>query len=68
MNIHAQPHERQDLHNISVDEEVAGAGACAQMHIPTGRTCTLEHHHTGQCEFVPHDQVEQSLAEHHRQR
>ena len=32
--------ERLDEHNVSVDTELARAGACAQMHLPTGRICT----------------------------
>jgi hypothetical protein len=65
MNPFAQPDHRQELHNVSVDEEVAGAGACAQVHVPTGRTCTLRHHHQGSCEFVPRERVKESLTEHH---
>jgi len=62
----AEPEERQELHNVSVDEEVAGAGACAQVHVPTGRTCILRHHHSGSCVFVPRDKVRESLSGQHR--
>jgi hypothetical protein len=62
MSEHAHADERQDLHNTSVDEEVAETGRCAQVHLPTGRTCTLERHHEGSCNFVPRDDVEQSLT------
>ena len=57
MNEQEQPDDRQELHNASVDEDVAEAGACAQVHLPTGRTCTLKHHHEGSCNFVPRDEV-----------
>lgn len=63
MNEHGCPDDRQELHNTSVDEEVAEMGACAQVHLPTGRTCTLEHGHRGSCRFVAHGQVEESLTQ-----
>ena len=56
------PDDRQELHNTAVDEEVARTGACAHLHVQTGRTCTLRYRHAGSCEFVPRDQVESSLA------
>ena len=58
------PDERLALHNTSVDEKVADAGACGQLHVPTGRTCTLPRRHRGSCSFVARDEVEQVLAEH----
>ena len=61
MNAPAHPDERQELHNASVDEEVARTGGCAQVHLPTGRTCALEHGHEGSCHFVAHDQLYESL-------
>jgi hypothetical protein len=61
MNAPAHPDERQELHNASVDEEVARAGCCAQVHLPTGRTCVLEHGHDGSCHFVAHDELYESL-------
>ena len=63
MNEYTRPDDRQELHNTSIDEEAAEIGACAQVHLPTGRTCTLEHHHEGSCSFVPRDEVEESLAQ-----
>ena len=43
MNVPTAPDDdRQDLHNASVSEEAAAAGGCGQVHLPTGRTCTLE--------------------------
>jgi len=61
MNTPAQPDGPQELHNVSVDEEVARAGGCGQVHLPTGRTCILEHGHQGSCHFVAHDRVKESL-------
>ena len=43
--------ERLDEHNVSVDTPLAAAGACAQIHLPTGGICTLPHHHHESCEF-----------------
>jgi hypothetical protein len=56
------PRDRLELHNTAVDESVAAAGACAQLHVQTGRTCTLKHHHSGSCDFVARDRVGASLA------
>jgi hypothetical protein len=55
---------RQGAHNASVDEVRRSTGACAQVHLPTGRMCTKRHSHDGSCEFVTPDQVEASLARH----
>ncbi|GAA2525701.1 hypothetical protein GCM10010435_48670 [Winogradskya consettensis] len=46
---------RLEIHNSSIDEELAVAGACALVHLPTGRVCTKEHSHSGSCEFVTAD-------------
>jgi hypothetical protein len=62
MNALAQPADRPAVHNTSIDEKVAETGACAQVHLPTGRTCTLEHGHRGSCGFVARDQVKESLT------
>jgi len=35
------PDDRPEAHNSGVDEKVAETGACAQVHLPSGRTCTL---------------------------
>ena len=35
------PDDRPEVHNISVDDQFAETGACSQVHLPTGRTCTL---------------------------
>jgi hypothetical protein len=47
-----RPAHRLEVHNASIDEQVADAGGCAQIHLATGRTCTLAHTHQGTCEFV----------------
>lgn len=57
MNEHGHRDDRLELHNTSIDEEAAEVGACAQVHLPTGRTCILEHHHEGSCNFVPRDEL-----------
>lgn len=56
--------DRSEMHNASVDEELARAGECAQVHLPTGRTCTLPHGHKGSCEFISADSACASLAHH----
>jgi hypothetical protein len=53
-----------DVHNPGVDEEAARMGACGQLHLPTGRTCTREHGHPGSCDFVSREHMEESLARH----
>jgi hypothetical protein len=55
--------DRRDLHNASIDEGVAMLGACARVHLPTGRTCTLTHSHLGSCDFVPRDKLPAHLPE-----
>ncbi len=47
------PGGRLELHNPSVNEALADDGACAQIHLPTGRVCLLAHHHPGSCQFDP---------------
>jgi len=58
------PDNRPEIHNSDVDEQVAETGACGQVHLPTGRTCVLEHRHQGACEFVPREEVQDSVAQH----
>ena len=50
------------MHNASVNEDAAMAGGCAQVHLPTGRMCTLPHGHRGSCEFISADDVARWLA------
>ena len=52
------------MHNASVDEAAAMQGECAQVHLPTGRRCTLPHGHPGSCDFIWADLVKL----HHRER
>ncbi len=58
------PDDRPEAHNSGVDEKVAETGACAQVHLPSGRTCTLRHRHQGACDFVPRPEVQDSVAQH----
>ncbi|MGH3781585.1 MAG: hypothetical protein ACRDRO_13415 [Pseudonocardiaceae bacterium] len=44
--------KRLDDCNSSVDTQLARAGACAQIHLPSGRICVLPHHHRGSCRFL----------------
>jgi len=53
------------MHNASVDEDAAREGECAQVHLPTGRTCTLPHGHERSCEFISAAAALACLA-HHR--
>jgi hypothetical protein len=53
-----------ELHNASVDEDAARQGGCAQVHLPTGRMCTLRHAHAGSCEFSSAAEADAVLAEH----
>jgi hypothetical protein len=47
-----------------VDESAARQGGCAQVHLPTGAMCTLQHGHEGSCEFSQADQADEVLARH----
>lgn len=56
----------QDLsstHVTHVREDVAMAGRCANVHLPTGRTCALPVRHRGACDFVRPEEAE-SIAVH----
>ncbi|HSU48636.1 MAG TPA: hypothetical protein VLJ40_17190 [Arthrobacter sp.] len=39
------------MSNSNVREDLAMAGRCALVHLPTGRTCLLPLRHQGPCEF-----------------
>ena len=56
--------DRSEMHNASVNEDAARRGACAQVHLPTGRMCTLPHSHRGSCVFIPADVAHASLPQH----
>lgn len=49
--------DRLEWHNPCVDEDVARAGACGLIHLPTGRTCMAKQRHHGSCDFAPRDDV-----------
>jgi hypothetical protein len=51
-----------EMHNASVDEDAAREGECAQVHLATGRMCTLPHGHEGSCEFISADAADALLA------
>lgn len=56
-----QEQTAQDLsstHVTHVREDVAMAGRCANVHLPTGRTCTLPVRHPGSCNFVGPEDAE----------
>lgn len=42
---------RPDVSNPNIREDVAQAGRCALVHLPTGRTCLLPLRHQGPCDF-----------------
>ena len=51
------------MHVTHVREDVAMAGRCANVHLPTGRTCALPVRHRGACSFVGPEEAE-SIAVH----
>jgi len=57
-----RPANTSEMHNASVDEDAARADECAQVHLPTGRVCTLRHGHAGSCEFISAEAAAASLA------
>jgi hypothetical protein len=50
--------EQSSTHVTHVREDVAMAGRCANVHLPTGRTCTLPVRHPGSCNFVGPEDAE----------
>jgi hypothetical protein len=45
-------HDRtREIHNASIDEQLARAGRCGTTHLPTGRRCTLPARHPFGCAF-----------------
>jgi hypothetical protein len=57
MNSPVPAQDRPEAHNASVDEALADAGGCAQIHLASGRTCTLRRGHEGSCHFVPRGEL-----------
>lgn len=51
------------VHNAAVDEAAALLGGCAQVHLPSGRMCTMRNGHAGSCEFTPAELVGAFLAD-----
>ena len=56
--------ETPEMHNASVDEDAARQGACAQVHLPTGRMCILPHGHHGSCDFISAEAAYASFPAH----
>ena len=40
------------IHNVEVDDAIAGRHLCGNLHLPTGRVCLLPERHRGGCEFT----------------
>ena len=59
----APAQDLSSMHVTHVREDVAMAGRCANVHLPTGRTCTLPVRHPGACSFVEPEEAE-SIAAH----
>ena len=43
--------ERLDVHNMGVDEVLAGAHLCGVRHLASGRVCLLPERHRGPCQL-----------------
>jgi hypothetical protein len=56
--------DRPEIHNTSIDDQLAAMGACSQVHLQTGRTCTRQHRHHGSCDFVARQNLQDSVAAH----
>ncbi|MCA4135537.1 hypothetical protein [Arthrobacter sp. M4] len=57
---HGEP--RHDLQNLNVREDVALTGRCGNVHLATGRICTLPARHPGPCQFVSPDEANRILS------
>jgi hypothetical protein len=51
-----------EMHNASVDHDAATEGCCAQVHLPSGRMCTLPRGHEGSCEFLSGEAADAARA------
>ncbi|MET3921031.1 hypothetical protein [Arthrobacter sp. UYEF20] len=60
---HRQGEARPDLSSPHVREDIALAGRCANVHLPTGRTCTEPERHRGSCRFVGPEDAEHAAAQ-----
>ncbi|MEY9778242.1 MULTISPECIES: hypothetical protein [unclassified Arthrobacter] len=56
------PEDQSSTHVTHVREDVAMAGRCANVHLPTGRTCTLPARHPGSCNFVGPEETENAAV------
>ena len=56
------PEGRPDLSNTNVREDLALAGRCALVHLPTGRTCLLPLRHHGPCDFHQPQEAQDVVA------
>ncbi|MET1065052.1 MAG: hypothetical protein ABWX85_08775 [Arthrobacter sp.] len=61
--IHEESKGRPDLSSPHVREDIAIAGLCGNVHLPTGRTCGLPERHKGSCDFLDPEEAE-NLAAH----
>ncbi len=50
--MHGNPDYRLDVHNTSIDTELANAHLCGTTDLRTGRTCAEPFRHRGPCNFV----------------
>jgi hypothetical protein len=55
--------DQSSTHVTHVREDVAMAGRCANVHLPTGRTCTLPARHPGSCNFVGPEDAENAAKQ-----
>lgn len=55
--------DRPDLSSLHVREDLAMAGRCANVHLPTGRTCFQPERHQGSCEFVEPQDAEDTAVQ-----
>lgn len=46
------------MHNSTVEESFAQAGTCGQVHLASGRVCTLAQRHPGGCDFAPRPEAD----------
>lgn len=53
---------RSDLRNLHVREDIALAGRCGNVHLATGRICTLPARHSGPCQFVAPEEANKVLS------
>src|SRR4051794_26385862 len=51
-----------DISSTHVREDVAKAGRCANVHLPTGRTCILPKRHRGSCDFLEPEDAENATV------